>query len=57
MGMQRDNEYREMIESLYNYYDKVDGMTEEEACEYMATSTKEEGLRMILGFIKSYRKR
>lgn len=55
--MQRDNEYREMIESLYNYYDKVDGMTEEEACEYMATSTKEEGLREILSYIRYYRKR
>lgn len=51
------NEYREMIEALYKSYDKVDEMSEEEACEYMATSTKEEGLRMILDFIRYYRKR
>ena len=51
------NEYREMIEALYKSYDEVDEMSEEEACEYMATSTKEEGLRMILDFIRYYRKR
>ena len=51
------DEYRAIIESLYNQYDKVDDMSEKEACEYMATSTKEEGLRMILEFIKRYRKR
>ena len=51
------NEYREMIEALYKSYDKVDEMSEEEACEYMATLTKKEGLRMILDFIRYYRKR
>lgn len=51
------SEYREMIEALYNQYDKVEGMSEEEACECMGTSTKEEGLRMILDFIRYYRKR
>ena len=51
------SEYREMIEALYNQYDKVEGMSEEEACEYMGTSTKAEGLREILKYIKYYRKR
>ena len=51
------DKFRDMIEALYNQYDKVDEMSEEEACEYMATSTKEEGLRMILDFIRYYRKR
>lgn len=51
------SEYREMIEALYNQYDKVEGMSEEEACEYMGTSTKEEGLREILKYIKYYRKK
>ena len=51
------SEYREMIETLYNQYDKVEGMSEEEACEYMGTSTKEEGLREILKYIKYYRKK
>lgn len=51
------SEFREMIESLYNLYDKIDNMSEEEACEYMETSSKEEGLREILKFIRYYRKR
>ena len=51
------DKFRDMIEALYNQYDKVEGMSEEEACEYMATSTKEEGLRLILDFIRYYRKR
>ena len=51
------SEYREMIQTLYNQYDKVEGMSEEEACEYMGTSTKEEGLREILKYIKYYRKK
>lgn len=50
------SEYREMIEALYRQYDKVEGMSEEEACEYMGASSKEEGLREILKFIKYYRK-
>lgn len=53
----RMSEYREMIEALYRQYDKVEGMSEEEACEYMGASTKAEGLREILKFIKYYRKR
>lgn len=51
------SEYREMIEALYNQYDKVEGMSEEEACECMGTSTKAEGLREILSYIRYYRKR
>lgn len=50
-------DYRDMIEALYNQYDKVDNMSEEEACEYMGTSTKAEGLREILKYIKYYRKK
>ena len=51
------DKYRAMIEALYDQYDKVEGMSEEEACEYMGTSTREEGLIMILDFIRYYRKR
>ena len=50
-------EYRDMIEALYNQYDEVDGMSEEEACERMESSTKAEGLKDILNRIKYYRKR
>lgn len=50
------DKYRDMIEALYNQYDKVDNMSEAEACEYMGTSTKEEGLREILSYIRYYRK-
>lgn len=51
------DKYRAMIEALYDQYDKVEGMSEEEACEYMGTSTKAEGLREILSYIRYYRKR
>lgn len=51
------DKYRAMIEALYDQYDKVEGMSEEEACEYMGTSTKAEALREILSYIRYYRKR
>ena len=45
------------LSKLYEELAIVEGMSEEEACEYMGTSTKEEGLKEILKYIKYYRKR
>ena len=49
-------EYNGMMATLYKQLHKVEGMSEQEACWYMSSETKEEGLQMIKDVIESYKK-
>lgn len=50
------SEYYNMIHTLYKQLHKVEAMSEEEACQYMASETKREGLKMIKDIIGMYRR-
>ena len=50
------NEYWNMMNILYLQLHKVEDMTEEEACKFMDSSSKAEGLRMVKDIMDAYRR-
>lgn len=49
-------EYSNVMRVLYLRLKQVQAMTESEACEFMDSESKEEGLQMIQDIIESYKK-
>lgn len=49
-------EYSNVMRVLYLRLKQVQAMTESEACEFMDSESKEEGLQMIQDIIDSYKK-
>lgn len=49
-------EYSNVMRVLYLRLKQVQAMTESEACEFMDSQSKEEGLQMIQDIIESYRR-
>lgn len=49
-------EYSNLMRVLYLRLKQVQAMTESEACEFMDSESKEEGLQMIQDIIESYKK-
>lgn len=49
-------EYSNVMRVLYLRLKQVQAMTESEACEFMDSESKEEGLQMIQDIIESYRR-
>ena len=49
-------EYSNVMRVLYLRLKQVQAMTETEACEFMDSESKEEGLQMIQDIIDSYKR-
>ena len=49
-------EYSNVMRVLYLRLKQVQAMTESEACEFMDSESKEEGLQMIQDIIDSYKR-
>ncbi len=49
-------EYSNVMRVLYLRLKQVQAMTESEACEFMDSQSKEEGLQMIQDIIDSYKR-
>lgn len=49
-------EYSNVMRVLYLRLKQVQAMTELEACEFMDSESKEEGLQMIQDIIESYKR-
>ena len=49
-------EYSNVMRVLYLRLKQVQAMTESEACEFMDSESKEEGLQMIQDIIESYKR-
>ena len=49
-------EYSNVMRVLYLRLKQVQAMTESEACEFMDSESKEEGLKMIQDIIESYKR-
>lgn len=47
------SEYMNFMATLYKQWQRVEDMTEEEACAYMECESKAEGLQMISDAIES----
>ena len=49
-------EYSNVMRVLYLRLKQIQAMTESEACEFMDSESKEEGLQMIQDIIDSYKR-